>query len=256
MTPPQLDDAVEDPPSAATVSNARVAEMSTGEVVEAYAGLVLDTASDLIDSVQSPIDRDDLLGWGYQGLLEAHQRFDPSMDTTFASFAFYRVRGAMYDGLRRTGWAVRGTAIQVRDTLAINDYMESHMLSEHPRKLADSFTDCVNYLDRMIGDCITICLIQNERLELISHSDETTQRQRAERNALGSALKEALEHLSKRERQVLSQYHFEERSMTEIAEAFDMSKSWVSRINARALDKLRQHLFEESDPEELYMIRG
>jgi DNA-directed RNA polymerase specialized sigma subunit len=44
--------------------------------------------------------------------------------------------------------------------------------------------------------------------------------------------------------------------MAEIAQKMGYSKSWVSRMNARALDKLRRAMFEDGDHWELYMIRG
>lgn len=256
MTPLQLDDAEEDNVTAASLSNKRVADMTSEEVVEAYSGLVVDTSRTLAEDLQCPVDLDDIVGWGYQGLLEAHERFDPTIDTSFASFAFYRIRGAIYDGLRSAGWAVRGTAIQLRDSMAINDYLESNMLAERPLARTKSFSDCIKYLDRMVGDCVTICLIENDRLELVSHTEEATQPREVERDQLAAELTEAFERLTDNEREVLMRYHLEGESMTHIAEQLDMSKSWVSRINARALDKLRREVFDDTDPKELYMLRG
>lgn len=229
--------------------------MTPDELVRAYTGLVKSTGQDMVHQLNCPTDLEDLLGWGYQGLLEAHKRFDPAMEVSFASFAFYRIRGAMYDGLRATGWAVRGTAIQVRDTIAVNDYLESNMLAHAGVPPSQSFADCVKYLDRMVGDCVTICLVDHAHLELVSDSQEATQRMSCERGELGAALNAAVSRLSEDERAVLVRYHVFEDSMVEIADDMGYSKSWVSRINARAIDKVKRFLFEEGDQWELYMTR-
>jgi RNA polymerase sigma factor for flagellar operon FliA len=245
------------PPDEDRVPPERVAQMTPEELVENYAGLVKSTGQDLIQQLNCPIDLDDLIAWGYQGLLEAHQRFDPAMEVSFASFAYYRIRGAMYDGLRATGWAVRGTPIKLQDALAVNDYLESNMLSHASTPQPKSFTTSVNYLDRMVGDCVTICLLQNTELEMVTQTDHPTQDDYYERHQLAKALHKAIKaRLSDDEREIIFAYHVEEWSMSEIAQKMGYSKSWVSRMNARALDKLRRAMFEDGDHWELYMIRG
>jgi len=51
---------------------------------------------------------DDLLQWGAVGMMEAMQRFDPSVGGNFQAFAVRRIRGAMIDGLRHEGSRRRG----------------------------------------------------------------------------------------------------------------------------------------------------
>ncbi|MCH8902166.1 MAG: sigma-70 family RNA polymerase sigma factor, partial [Chloroflexi bacterium] len=47
------------------------------------------------------LDRDDALGYGVEGLIQAVDSFDPSRGTTFASFAVQRIRGSILDAIRR-----------------------------------------------------------------------------------------------------------------------------------------------------------
>lgn len=233
----------------------RILRMTPEELVDNYAGLVKSTGQELIQQLDCPVGLEDLLGWGYQGLLEAHERFDPAMEVTFASFAFYRIRGAMYDGLRASGWAMRGTAIKLQDAIQLNDYMESNLLSQAKVPQTKTFASCIKYLDRMVGDCVTICLLQNTKLEELTRSEAATQGAYIERRELLMALQAAMERLSENERDVIVAYYLEDRPMTEIAAEMGYSKSWVSRINARAIQKMRRIMFEKGDPWELYMIR-
>ena len=46
-------------------------------------------------------DLDDLIAFGFGGLLEARHRFDPGRGVRFQTFAYHRVRGAMLDGVRK-----------------------------------------------------------------------------------------------------------------------------------------------------------
>ena len=71
------------------------------------------------------IEFDDLVGFGMQGLLEAAQRFDDRHGVAFTTFAYYRVRGAMFDGLRSMGWLPRSEYARVRFEERANSYLQS-----------------------------------------------------------------------------------------------------------------------------------
>lgn len=51
--------------------------------------------------------REDLIAYGYVGLLEARKRFDPSKGTPFVTFAWWRVRGAIIQGAREMSGSTR-----------------------------------------------------------------------------------------------------------------------------------------------------
>src|SRR5580692_11073924 len=55
--------------------------------------------------VQIPIE--DLVHAGIIGLIEAVDRFDPGKHTELATFARFRIRGAILDSLRATDWSPR-----------------------------------------------------------------------------------------------------------------------------------------------------
>lgn len=42
----------------------------------------------------------DLIGYGLEGLIQAANRFDPSRGNQFSTFAYYRIRGAIIDGVK------------------------------------------------------------------------------------------------------------------------------------------------------------
>lgn len=242
-----------------TVESARLAsrsrKLTSNEVVEKYAGLVNSTGRELARQMQSPIDFDDLVAWGFQGLLEAHSRFNPTAEVTFSSFAYYRIRGAMYDGLRKTGWAMRGTAIQICDSVAINEHLESRAMANAGARRAETFADQIERVSNTIGDCVTICLLHTAELERVSSAIPAEQTQDIQKSELKSALNAAVQRLSDAEREVVVRYHLKEESMASIGKAMGVSTSWVSRINANAIATLRKILYEQDAEWESYMIR-
>ena len=53
------------------------------------------------ESGSSPIDREDAIAYGTEGLIQAVDNYDPTRGTTFASFAIRRIRGSILDAIRR-----------------------------------------------------------------------------------------------------------------------------------------------------------
>src|SRR4051812_38333728 len=56
---------------------------------------------------------DDAVAYGRLGLTEAAARFSPDPGTSFATFSFTRIRGAVIDGIRKT---------LTKDRLGVDDY--------------------------------------------------------------------------------------------------------------------------------------
>lgn len=66
--------------------------------------LVRRLAAQLAFATPAHVQIDDLVGYGVLGLLDAVRRFDPARGASFETFAWYRIRGAMLDGLRLEDW--------------------------------------------------------------------------------------------------------------------------------------------------------
>jgi len=53
------------------------------------------------------VSRDDLRSLGMMGLFNALERFEPARDLKFDTYASFRIRGAILDGLRKEDWLPR-----------------------------------------------------------------------------------------------------------------------------------------------------
>ncbi len=76
-------------------------------LVEEYLPLVKTVVGRLAMTLPSHVNADDLYSAGLVGLLNAMRRFNPDNGTSFETYARVRIRGAVFDELRRLDWVPR-----------------------------------------------------------------------------------------------------------------------------------------------------
>src|SRR5688572_19733629 len=77
------------------------------EFVAEHRPLVRGLAIRIKTQLELTTDTEDLIAYGFGGLLEARERFDPSRGVQFTTFAYYRIRGAILDGVRQMAYLPR-----------------------------------------------------------------------------------------------------------------------------------------------------
>ncbi len=230
-----------------------VTAMTEDELVDEFRNLVEGIATKMVKRLKLKVDRQDLVAYGFTGLLEAYHRYDPSQSTAFSSFAYYRVRGAMFDGCRKEGWASRDRRTNVDDYAAINEHMTSQQETHSDDPPAHTLTESVDRVSNMVGDALTILMVRNSDLEDVLVQHEVPQDVRTEKKARNHRLTEAMSQLDETERALVKRHHYYDEPLSSIADELGLSNSWCSRIHARALEKLREILTsskEDDDPTE------
>ena len=217
----------------------RDAALSDDEFIAKYASLVRNISSDIAERTRINVEVEDLMGWGYQGLLEARERYDPAGYASFSSYAYYRIRGSILDGIRRTGWSMRGMSIRLQDMLSVNQYLESEVLTTARRGGLQTFEESMDRLGHMVDDCVTICLLSTEQISRLSLTVAAKQAKAVQSRELREELARSIEELRENEREVLVGYYFKGESMAEIGERLGLSASWICRIHANAIRGLR-----------------
>ena len=61
----------------------------------------------MVTQVPSFMNQDDMKSAGMLGLIDAANKFDSSKNTLFKTFAEYRIRGAIFDEMRKLDWFSR-----------------------------------------------------------------------------------------------------------------------------------------------------
>jgi RNA polymerase sigma factor FliA len=200
-------------------------------------------------SIRSPIDMDDLLSAGREGLLDAARRYDPSFQVSFRSYANYRVRGAILDQIRQLAplprrtyarWAALEAASRVSAGLA-EQVLGPDSEAQRSRGVADPE-------DRLDQHLNAVTLAAALRVKADTLRGETAAAQPPdpetayERAELLTITLEALESLPVEEAQVIRRYYLEEHRLDAIAVDQGVSRSWVSRLHTKAITRLSARL--------------
>jgi RNA polymerase sigma factor for flagellar operon FliA len=89
---------------------------------------------------------------------------------------------------------------------------------------------------------IFVTTLDARREEVESGSVTPAPQQHVEKSERNQAIKQALSSLPQKERRLLELYYYEDRSLAEAGQAMGLSKSWSSRLHARAITLLKQAL--------------
>jgi RNA polymerase sigma factor for flagellar operon FliA len=74
-------------------------------------------------------------------------------------------------------------------------------------------------------------------LEIVDESQVDLER-RAEFKQIREHMRYAIDSLPEKEKKLIKMYYFQNRTLEEAGEKLELSKSWTSRLHARALDLL------------------
>ena len=81
-------------------------------LIEKHKPMVFHLAKRISQSFPFQTEMEDLVAYGQLGLIEASERFDASRGYNFSTFAHYRIKGAIYDGLREMGVITRSRKVR------------------------------------------------------------------------------------------------------------------------------------------------
>lgn len=211
------------------------------EFVRTHTPMVRKLALRLRAELDLTCDVDDLIAYGLSGLVEAKSRFDPTRGVQFTTFAHYRVRGAILDGVRTMAYLPRRAHQKRRAAEAIDWEIESkgEARAATPEARADTegtLAAIDDVLGKITASFVLQCVGQDE-----SEPKETAEDQLISATE-GQRLRSALHVLGEREAIVIRGMYFEGRNLDDIGAELGISKSWACRIHTKALGLLREEL--------------
>ncbi|HSE42857.1 MAG TPA: sigma-70 family RNA polymerase sigma factor [Acidobacteriota bacterium] len=214
--------------------------LSKEELVEKYTPLVRSIAAQLKSRLGVNLEFDDLMSSGRLGLLEAAERFDYKLGVSFKTFAYYRIRGAMYDGLRKMEVITRRKDPRIKFEEAANQLIGSEVTRGSTEARKPTVKDDIEEVRGLISSLVPIYFLATDALDQIQHPEKSSNiEEQASLTQEKEVLKEALGKLSKNERTLIELYYYQDLTLEEAATKLGLSKSWASRLHARALSKLK-----------------
>jgi RNA polymerase sigma factor for flagellar operon FliA len=223
------------------------------EVMERFRAtldLVPKIAGQLMRSLRGVSEMDDLVSYGQTGLLEAARRFDPSRGVPFRAYASIRIRGSIIDGVRALSPLPRSVFERLRGLHAMQRVSEvttedayatgsgsvtsaeaDHLISEHLSNMATAMA--IGMMARPV---------RGDDGETISVSRFESPEEAASNAELRNIVMGAIAELPDNEAQLVRRHYIDGEHFEQVAEDLGLSKSWASRLHARAISRLSKRL--------------
>lgn len=212
--------------------------------------LVKIIAGRLYGSYKNNVDFDDLVGYGIFGLLDAIEKFDPSKNVKFDTYAYIRIRGAIIDQLRSLDWIPRSVRQKYkRVEEAYKNVENSNGRSASDREVADYLGITVEELQRTLSEIHSFSVVSldeklanNPSFTLADEDADKEPQKHFEKEEMKIILKDLVNDLPEKERTVISLYYNTELTYKEISLVIGVSESRISQIHTKAIVKLRTKL--------------
>lgn len=237
-------------------------------LAEQYIPYVRSIAGKIKKTLPHDVPYEDLVEYGMIGLLEAADRYDPSLGANFMTFAYYRIRGAIYDGLRGMGWMRRSEYARARFEERANQYLAELAAQAGPPGLAPEaggkepkptkeegqllagaspLESVVHGLATAVHGLAAVYITNLDGVESAALRDDKTPlaEDSLALEQARSLVRATIRKLTDQERQLLELYYYKDMSLQDVGEKLGLSKSWASRLHARVIEKMHRMLQED-----------
>ena len=218
-------------------------------LIEQHRSYVRALAVRIMQSLAFSVDLEELINYGNLGLVEAAERFDPLRGVSFSTFSHYRIKGAIYDGLRDMGHYTRADInARARWAANANDLLQSSSDDEYSATDSPvvSVDDEISKVESLIDELIPTYLLSlsSDEVPDIEDNNALSTEEIEQREMIGLVM-DLVTELSEDEQELINALYFKHVSMTHLAAQMGITKSWISRLHARAIKHLRDKLKEK-----------
>lgn len=192
---------------------------------------------------------DDLFQVGCVGLIKALDNFDRSQGVQFSTYAVPMIIGEVRRYLRdynsiRVSRSVRDTAyraLQIKERLTSLNGKEP-TVEEIAKEMEKAKEEIVFALDAISEPVSLFEPVYHDGGDTVYIMDQLSDEKNDENWIEHIVLKEAMEHLNDKERQILDLRFFAGRTQTEVAEEIGISQAQVSRLEKSAINHMRKYV--------------
>lgn len=198
------------------------------------------------------VDREDLVSYGMFGLLDAIEKYDPTLGD-FEHYAPRRIWGAVRDALRKLDWVPRGVYAKGREIEDAREALEQRLgrppehqevaqalgqtLQEYWATLSDSVPTSVGSTEGVFD------LSDPEGYRPTAILDPTSNlEQSVEVGEIAELLAEGVGNMDVRSKTVLVLYYFHDMTLADIGALLGVTESRVCQLQGKALTALSASL--------------
>lgn len=225
-----------------------------------YAPLIKFIAQKIAVRLPSNIEFDDLVSSGVIGLMDAIDKYDPTRDNKFKTYAEFRIRGAILDELRAQDWVPRSVREKAKQLEKAHSRLEQQ-LGRFPTEdeiISELKVTKEEYFE-LLNQVKSVSILSLDEAGSFNTTDRKSILNLLESCKIPSPLTqlnlkkvkaivtEAIEALPEKQRLVLSLYYYEDLNLKEIGEVLDVTESRVSQLHTQAVLWLRKKLKNHFD---------
>ena len=224
------------------------------ELIRSYLPLVKKVVNRLSGRLPKEIDLNEMINSGIIGLVDALEKFDSKHETNFATYAQFRIRGAILDSFRSQDWLPRSLRFKTHRVESAYQRIEQKLgRPATDEEVAKELDLPVEELQKLLSEVGNIVMLSFDELGF-GHGEERFQADEWLMSSspdplldlLGSEkvsiIARALDRLPEKERLVISLYFYEELNLKEIGDILNVTESRASQIRSRALIRLKNYL--------------
>mgnify|MGYP001248801908 CR=1 FL=1 len=230
-------------------------QQSREQLVLKYAPLLKRIVSRMASRFPPEVDPEEVYQAGMIGLLDAVDKFDPSRDIQFQTYAEYRIKGSILDELRALDWVPRGVRAAATEwERTWNEQCSTLGREPSDSEMATKLEMPLNEYHEFAVHASPLSLVTLDHLgggdddegqnllDILRDPDGSDPFSELSIQQLKSRLQEAIEDLPEREQTILSLYYVEELNMKEVAAVLGVGEARVSQLHTKIILKLRAKL--------------
>lgn len=226
------------------------------KLIQHYMYLVRFHVERIAINLPNSVCKDDLESFALMGLFDAINKFEKDRNLKFDTYASFRIRGSVIDGLRKEDWLPRSLREKTKEVEEVSQQLEQH-LQRPPRssEIAEKIGISSKKVETLIRDSLYANVLSiDQKLQsnqadqsegmayMIPDETTTTPKDHVLNIELSKELSDSIKLLNESEQLVISLFYHEELTMTEIGGVLDLTTSRISQIHKQAIFKLRKIL--------------
>ncbi|MBL7202877.1 MAG: FliA/WhiG family RNA polymerase sigma factor [Desulfobacteraceae bacterium] len=227
------------------------------ELITEYLPYVKSIAHRMAVHLPPSVEADDLVHAGVIGLMNAIERYDPTRENKFITYALFRIRGAILSELRSRDFFSRSNRSKIRElekayrdlNLKLGREAKDDEVAKELGISLDEFYEIRKMSTMSFVSFEEIGSFSNKEkddlMRLLVDGDSDDPLSLAGLKEMRNSIAGAIEQLREKEKMVVSLYYWDELTMKEIGKVLDITESRVSQIHSNALIHLRAKLRKE-----------
>ncbi|GEN30452.1 RNA polymerase sigma factor for flagellar operon FliA [Cerasibacillus quisquiliarum] len=202
--------------------------------------------------------KDDLISYGMVGLYDAIKKFERKRGLKFDTYASFRIRGAIIDGLRKEDWVPRSMREKMKKIDETSRILEQKYEREPTaEEIAKEVNMTVDEVETVMRDTLFSNIMsideqpndhytdQKEGIGYAIPDNKVIQpEEKLLMDELLDDLEKALQTLNKNEQLIINLFYHHELTFTEIGKILDLTTSRISQIHKKAIFKLNKVLLK------------